>query len=96
MRRLLREYIRQILREEVDLGKVAFGGECKDKVPFEEGFEYLDRAYKATGVEKDMLSRLLAAGENLEADLKKKFKGKEQQVIGRFLSAGSRLFSRNF
>ena len=61
----------------------------------EEGFEYLDRAYKATGDENDMLNRLLAAGENLEADLKKKFKGKEQQVIGRFLSAGSRLFSRS-
>ena len=61
----------------------------------EEGFEYLDRAYKATGDENDMLNRLLAAGEKLEADLKKKFKGKEQQVIGQFLSAGSLLFSRS-
>ena len=61
----------------------------------EEGFEYLDRVYKATGDENDMLNRLLAAGEKLEADLKKKFKGKEQQVIGLFLSAGELLFSRS-
>lgn len=33
---VLREYIRQILREEIDLGNVAFGGERKDNVPFEE------------------------------------------------------------
>ena len=32
----LRQYVRHVLREEVDLGKVAFGGERKDKVPFEE------------------------------------------------------------
>lgn len=71
---ILREYIRQTIREDVDLGKVAFGGERKDKVPFEDDtpteskllqsiVDYLDGTKQLSGVEVEAIKSWLSSGE---------------------------------
>lgn len=71
---LLRRYITDVLREELDLGKVAFGGERKDDVPFEEDtpsetqllqsvIAYLDDAKQLKGSEIDAIRSWLTSGE---------------------------------
>ena len=62
----------------------------------EEDFPFLDRAYRAQGWEKDTVNRLLAGGKALEAKLEKRFKGKTEQIISAFHSAGTRLFTSNY
>ena len=74
MNETLRSYIRHVLREEVDLGKVAFGGERKDKVPFEEDtpteskllqsiVDYLDGTKQLSGGEVEAIKDWLTSGE---------------------------------
>jgi hypothetical protein len=62
----------------------------------EEDYPFLDRAYKAQGWEKGTVSRLIAAGKSLEGKLEKKFKGKAEQIVAKFHSAGTRLFMSNY
>lgn len=74
MKDSLRQYIRQVIREEIDLGKVAFGGERKDKVPFEEDtpteskllqsiVNYLDGTKQLSGGEVGAIKSWLSSGE---------------------------------
>jgi len=70
--------------------------EDDSEVHDEEGYEFLDRVYKAQGWEKGTVDQLIAAGNSLEASLAKKFKGKTDSIIGRFLSAGTSLFSKHY
>lgn len=70
---LIRKYVRAIL-EEIDLGKIAFGGERKDKVPFEEDtpteskllqsiVDYLDGTKQLSGGEVGAIKSWLSSGE---------------------------------
>ena len=61
----------------------------------EEDNEYLDRAYIAKGTETGMINQLIAAGKDLETNLAKKFKGKTEQIIAAFHSAGLRHFAKH-
>ena len=74
MNETLRSYIRRVIKEEIDLGKVAFGGERKDKVPFEEDtpsetkllqsiIDYLDGTKQLTNVEIDAIKKWLSSDE---------------------------------
>ena len=78
---VLRQYIRQILREEIDLGKVAFGSERKDKVPFEEDtpteakllqsiVNYLDGTKQLDQGEVDAIKGWLSSGEHSDIFMK--------------------------
>jgi hypothetical protein len=62
----------------------------------EEDYEFLDKAYKAQGWEKGTVNQLIAAGKSLEAKLEKKFKGKTEQIIAKFHSAGMGLFASHY
>lgn len=74
MRSVLKSYIRSVLREEIELGKVAFGGERKDEVPFEDDtpseaqllqsvLSYLDDAKQLKANEIDAIKGWLSSGE---------------------------------
>jgi hypothetical protein len=63
----------------------------------EEDYEYLDRAYKAQGWEKGMMSSLMDSGTDLESKISKILKGKRVEIaVAAFLSAGGSLFGRQF
>jgi hypothetical protein len=72
MKNVLKKYIRSVLREEIELGRVAFGGERKDEVPYEEDtpseaqllqsvIGYLDDAKQLKTNEIDAIRRWLSS-----------------------------------
>jgi hypothetical protein len=74
MNETLRSYIRRVIKEEIDIGKVAFGGERKDKVPFEEDtpteakllqniVDYLDTSKQLSNDDISSIKSWLSSGE---------------------------------
>lgn len=77
-KKLLTSYIRAVIAEKLDLGKIAFGGERRDNVPFEEDTEeesnlltsivdYLDGTKQLPSIEVDAIKRFL--GEERYSDV---------------------------